>query len=42
MYVLLEFDYRRHFVNLEYKDIDSEVIVLKNKKLGNEASGVSI
>ncbi len=42
MYVLLEFDYRRHFVNLEYKDIDSEVIVVKNKKLGNEANGVSI
>jgi len=39
---LVEFDYRRHFVDLEYKDIDSEVIVLKNKKLGNEANGVSI
>ena len=42
MYVLLEFDYRMHFVNLEYKYIDSEIIVLKNKNLGNEANGVRI
>jgi len=37
---LVEFDYRKHFVDLEYKDNEkSGVTILKNKKLGNEANG---